>query len=46
MLSVWVETSIMRVNNGEIRVRQVTFHWPEASNDNVIYFNVLAQKFN
>lgn len=24
--------------------REVTFHWPEASNDNVFHFNVLAQK--
>jgi hypothetical protein len=24
--------------------RDVTFHCPEASNDNVFYFNVLAQK--
>lgn len=24
--------------------REVTFHWPEASVDNVFYFNVLAQK--
>jgi hypothetical protein len=35
----------MQVNSREIRVqREATFHWPEASNDNVFYLNVLAQK--
>jgi hypothetical protein len=45
MFSVGVESGFVRVVNREIQVvSDVTLHWPEASNDNVFYFHVLAQK--